>query len=464
MYIKQLYTNCLAEAAYYIESNGEAAIVDPLRETEPYEQLAKERGASIKYVFETHFHADFVSGHIDLAQKTGAQIIYGPTADAGYEITVAEDEQLFPLGNIQIKVLHTPGHTMESSCFLVIDENGKEHSIFTGDTLFVGDVGRPDLAVKSDLSREDLARFLYRSINEKLIPLEDEVIIYPGHGPGSQCGKSMAKETQSTIGIQKQTNYALNTKSEDDFVEQVVCGLNVPPQYFPKNAQINKEGYQQSIDNILNKADNGLTVEQFEKEKNKEGYIIIDSRSASEFSAGFVPNSINIGLDGFFAVWVGTLIEDLNSPILLVTEEGDEEKTALRLARVGYENVIGYLKGGIAAWQSAHKETWSVENVCPTNFRANYQGKNMLDVRTENEFSDGHLEGAINVPLANLSTLLTELDSTLTYHVYCKGGYRSMIASSILKREGFKNIINVKKGYDAIVDDTKACSCNSVKI
>jgi len=457
MYIQQLYTNCLAEAAYYIESNGEAAIIDPLRETEPYEQLAKERGASIKYVFETHFHADFISGHIDLAAKTGAHIIYGPTAKAGYDIIVAKDEQLFKLGDIHIKVLHTPGHTMESSCFLVIDEKGNEHSIFTGDTLFIGDVGRPDLAVKSDLSREDLARHLYQSLNEKIVPLKDHVLVYPAHGPGSQCGKAMSQETQSTIGVQKQTNYALNTKSEDDFVEQVVCGLNLPPQYFPKNAQINKEGYNKSIDAILQDANRPLSVEAFELEKNQKDTIIIDSRTATNFSSGFIPGSINIGLDGFFAVWVGTLIENLNSPILLVTKKGEEEKTALRLARVGYENVIGYLDGGIESWKASNKEVSIVENICPAKFIENAVGQAILDVRKESEYEAGHIDQATNVPLANIEKQLNTLDSSRTYYIYCKGGYRSMIAASILKKNGFNKLINVKKGYDAVIDPSKNC-------
>lgn len=457
MYIQQLYTSCLAEAAYYIESNGEAAIIDPLRETDPYLKLAEERGTVIKYVFETHFHADFVSGHIDLARKTGAEIIYGPTAEAKYDIIVAEDEQRFPLGDVYIKVLHTPGHTMESSCFLVIDKQGNDHAVFTGDTLFVGDVGRPDLAVKTDLSQENLARFLHRSINEKLLTLEDSVIVYPGHGAGSQCGKSLSKETQSTIGQQKQYNYALNTTSEDDFVQQVTKGLNTPPQYFPKNATINKYGYN-NIDEILEKSDQPLSVDDLRTAKEKA--LIIDTRPAAQFSSGFVPGSINIGLEGSFAVWVGTLIEDLNTPIVLITEEGKEKETTLRLARVGYENVMGYLNGGFDAWHKSGEKKEVVANSCPVDFRANLSGKQILDARTKEEYTSGHIKNAKNLPLAELINRLSELDKSSSYYVYCKSGYRSMIAISLLKREGFKHIINVKKGYDGIKNPKKTCCCS----
>ncbi len=458
MFIQQLYTNCLAEAAYYVESNGEIAIIDPLRETEPYLKMAEERRAEIKYVFETHFHADFVSGHIDLANKTGAEIIFGPTANAEYPVTVAEDMQTFALGDVQIKVLHTPGHTMESSCFLVIDEQGKNHAVFTGDTLFIGDVGRPDLAVKSDLSREDLARFLYRSINEKLLNLEDNVIVYPGHGAGSQCGKVLSKETQSTIGAQKQFNYALKAKSEEDFVNQITNGLNAPPQYFPKNALINKQGYK-SIDVVLEKANNPLSVDKFEIERIKKNVIILDTRTVEEFSSGFIPGSINIGLHGFFAVWVGTLIEDLNSNILLITEKGQEKETALRLARVGYENIVGYLNGGFEAWENAKKELDMITNCDPVEIGKSYKEKFILDVRTESEYKDGHVENARNFPLATLQKQLKDLDNSKAYHIYCKSGYRSMIASSILKANGFREIVNVKNGYEGIVSTQLESSC-----
>lgn len=461
MYIKQLYTNCLAEAAYYIESNGEAAVIDPLRETEPYLELAKERKAKVKYVFETHFHADFISGHVDLAQKTGAKIIYGPNAEANYDITVAKDGQHFDLGGVNIKVLHTPGHTLESSCFLLLDEQGKEHAIFTGDTLFIGDVGRPDLAVSSSLSRENLAKFLYRSINEKLLTLNDDVIVYPGHGAGSQCGKSLAKETQSTIGEQKKYNYALQTTSENDFVKQVLEGLSTPPQYFPKNARINKQGAN-NLDEILRKANRPLSVDAFLEEKEKSKAIIIDTRPVSTFSLGFIPGSINIGLEGFFAVWAGTLIENLDTPILLVTDEGKEKETTIRLARVGYENVIGFLRGGFMEWQKAEKKEESIDNCCPVDFKTNISDKLILDVRTNGEYDDGHVENAQNIPLSELATRLSELDKSTTYYVYCKSGYRSMIASSLLKRNGFNQVINVKKGYQGITDPKRVCCCSKI--
>ena len=454
MYIQQLYTPCLAEAAYYIESNGEAAIIDPLREPDPYLQLAKERGSNIKYIFETHFHADFVSGHLDLSKKTEAKIIYGPTATAKYPITTAEDNQVFELGDIQIKVLHTPGHTMESSCFLVIDNQGQDYAVFTGDTLFVGDVGRPDLAVNANLSREDLARNLYRSLQEKLIPLADHVILYPGHGPGSQCGKALGKETWSTIGAQKKYNYALNVESEDDFVSRVTEGLSAPPQYFPKNAQINKEGYS-SIDAVLEKANTPISVNEFSASENT---LILDTRTPQEFSAGYIPGSINIGLNGFFAVWVGTLIEDLKTKILLVTPEGKEKETILRLARVGYESVIGYLEGGFTAWKQANKPTDKVSNICPVSFRNNPAHKSVLDVRTLDEYNNGHVDGALNIPLSEIYKHLPKLNKAKVHYVYCKSGYRSMIASSILKRNGFDHIVNVKQGYEGISSKNGCCS------
>ncbi len=454
MYIQQLYTPCLAEAAYYIESNGEAAIIDPLREPDPYLQLAKERGSNIKYIFETHFHADFVSGHLDLSKKTGAEIIYGPTATAKYPITTAKDNQIFELGDIQIKVLHTPGHTLESSCFLVIDNQGQDYAVFTGDTLFVGDVGRPDLAVNANLSREDLARNLYLSLQEKLIPLADHVILYPGHGPGSQCGKALGKETWSTIGAQKKYNYALNVDSEDDFVSRVTEGLSAPPQYFPKNAQINKEGYS-SIDNVLEKANTPISVNEISASEN---VLILDTRSPQEFSAGYIPGSINVGLNGFFAVWVGTLIEDLKTKILLVTPEGKEKETILRLARVGYESVIGYLEGGFTAWKQANKHTDKVSNICPVSFRNNPAHKSVLDVRTLDEYSNGHVDGALSIPLSEIYKHLPNLNKAKVHYVYCKSGYRSMIASSILKRNGFDHIVNVKQGYEGISSKNGCCS------
>lgn len=458
MYVKQLYTNCLAEATYYIESNGEAAIIDPLRETEPYLKLAEERGAKIKYIFETHFHADFVSGHVDLAAKTGAKIVYGPTAAAEYDILVAEDEQTFPLGDGAIKVLHTPGHTMESSCFLLVNEEGINQAVFTGDTLFVGDVGRPDLAVKTDLSREDLARFLYNSINEKLLTLDDGITVYPGHGAGSQCGKALGSENQTTIGEQKHNNYALKASSEEEFVKLVTDGLNLPPQYFPKNAQINKRGYE-SLDAVLERANNPLNADEFAMAMTTENTLVIDSRSPQEFSAGYVSGAISVGLEGFFAVWVGTLVENLNTPILLVTDKGMEQETALRLARVGYENVVGYLDGGFETWKSAGKTFDMINNVCPADFSKEMNTSTILDVRNKGEYEAGHLDNAINIPLADLQSHLSELTNTEVYSVHCKTGYRSMIASSILKKNGFDHIVNVKKGYEGIVDPANTCCC-----
>lgn len=458
MYIEQLYTDCLAEAAYYIESNGEVAIIDPMREINPYLNLAKGRNATIKYVFETHFHADFISGHIDLSRKTGAEIIYGPGAKAEYTITAAEDNQIFMLGDIQIKVLHTPGHTMESSCFLVLDEQNIEHAVFTGDTLFVGDVGRPDLAVKSDLSREDLAGHLFRSIHEKLLNLADEVIMYPGHGAGSQCGKSLGIERVSTIGDQKRLNYSLQVDNEADFVKVVTNGLTNPPQYFPKNAVINKNGYE-AIDTILERANHSLEPNEFQKSISQDNVVIIDSRSQAQFSAGFIPNSLNIGLNGTFAVWLGTLVEELDTPILVVAEEGKEEETILRMARVGYENVKGYLKGGYEAWRNSNLKSSNVNNICPVDFKRSMDGKAILDVRNEAEYEDGHLENAKNIPLPILQSQLSVLDKSMSYHIYCKSGYRSMIAASILQKNGFENIVNIKKGYDGIKDATITCCC-----
>ena len=457
MYIEQIYTNCLAEAAYYIESDGEAAIIDPLRDIQPYIDLAEKRGASIKYVFETHFHADFVSGHVDLMNKTGAKIIYGPSASADYEITVAKDNEKFDLGKTQIKVLHTPGHTLESSCFLVLDENGEEHSVFTGDTLFIGDVGRPDLAVSSDVSREDLAGMLYESIKSKLQPLNAEVIMYPGHGAGSQCGKSLSKETQSTIGRQFSAERNLVATSKEDFVAQVTEGLTSPPQYFPKNAGINKSGYATSIDSIIDKSMKALSVDEFNMESEKENTIIIDSRASTEFSSGFIENSMSVGLDGFFAVWVGTLVEDLNTRILLVTDDGKEHDTIVRLARVGYENVIGYLVGGIQNWIVSHQPIEKIENCCPATFKVLSEALSIIDVRNESEYMDGHIVNAKNIPLAKLQGSIEQIDKEQYQYIYCKSGYRSIIAASILRSKGFTKIFNIRNGFDGITNKKECC-------
>jgi glyoxylase-like metal-dependent hydrolase (beta-lactamase superfamily II)/rhodanese-related sulfurtransferase len=447
MYIEQLYTTCLAEAAYYIESEGIAAIIDPLRETDPYIALAAKRNASIKYVFETHFHADFVSGHIDLAKKTGAQIIYGPTAVTGYEVVVAKDEQVFEIGKIKIKVLHTPGHTLESSCYLLIDEQGKEHAVFTGDTLFVGDVGRPDLAIKSDLTVEDLAGMMYDSLNKKIKPLADEVIVYPAHGAGSSCGKNIGKETFSTIGQQKKMNYALQAMNKSEFVKAVTEGLSDPPRYFQMDAMLNKEGYE-NIDKVLNKNTRALSVEEFEAMATGD-VIILDTRTPDEFEKGFVPGSINIGLNGQYAPWVGALL-DPSKPLLIIASEGKETEAVLRLARVGYENVKGFLKGGTDAWLKAGKAIDKVSSVDAQTFVDKQKGFDVIDVRNTGEWGNGVIENAHLITLSELEENLQELDKSSHYFVHCAGGYRSMMAASILKKHGFSKVTNVLGGIGKI--------------
>ncbi len=449
MYIEQLYTSCLAEAAYYIESNGEAAIIDPLRETNTYVELAEKRNAKIKYIFETHFHADFVSGHIDLANKTGAKIVYGPTAQAEYNIYEAEDDEIFPLGKINLKLLHTPGHTLESSCILLYNEEGLPHSIFTGDTVFVGDVGRPDLAVKSDLSKEDLAALLYDSIHNKIMPLPDDLIIYPGHGAGSACGKNIGKETQTTLGIQKKNNYALCCATKKEFVDSVTAGLEEPPKYFFIDAAINKKGYQ-NIDEVMAKNAIPLTIAQFEEEINK-GVVVLDARNADTFESGFIPGSINIGLNGQYAVWVGSLI-DHGKPIIIVADSGKEEEAVLRLARVGYEHVFGYLDGGFDAWVKAGKTIDIIDSIEPESMADLLKNEMHLivDVRNPSEWGNGVLEGAELIPLSKLETQLKHLDKNQKYLVHCAGGYRSMMAASILKKNGFNHIKNVHGGINKI--------------
>lgn len=451
MKIEQIYTQCLAEAAYYIESNGEAAIVDPLREVEPYIEMAKQNGATIKYVLETHFHADFVSGHLDLAKKTGATIVYGPTAQPNFKAHVATDGEVLQLGNLKIKVLHTPGHTMESSTFLLIDEAGKEHSIFTGDTLFLGDVGRPDLAVKTDLSREDLAAHLFDSLRNKIMPLADDVIVYPGHGQGSACGKNMSSETVDTLGNQKKFNYALRADmTKEEFVQEVTSDLVAPPQYFPKNAVMNKMGYE-SIDQILEQGVIGLDVKEFKQVVRKNKALILDTRPKEQFAEGFIPNSIFIGIDDTFAPWVGALITDLNTPIVFLAEEGKEEEVVVRLSRVGYDNALGFLKGGIKAWRNAGEEVQRVEQVSAEEFVSIFEnGANLLDVRKESEFESQHIKGATNFPLDFINTNLNNLDSQSKWYIHCAGGYRSMIATSILLSSGYYNAVNIKGGFKAL--------------
>ncbi len=458
MKVEQLYTGCLAEAAYYIESEGEAAIIDPLRETKPYIDRAAADGAKIKYVLETHFHADFVSGHLDLAKKTGATIVYGPTAKPNFEAHVASDGEVLKIGKVSLVVLHTPGHTMESSCFLLRDEKGKDVAVFTGDTLFIGDVGRPDLAVKSDVSREDLAGMLFDSLRNKIMTLPDDVTVYPGHGAGSACGKKMAKETESTIGIQKQFNYALRADmTRADFVKEVTTGLVEPPQYFPKNAVINRMGYD-SIDQVMSRGVQPLSVREFVTVAESTGAILLDTRSKEEFAKGFIPGAIFIGLDGQFASWVGTLITDLQQPLLLISDPGKEEEAVTRLARVGYDNCQGYLAGGIAAWKAEHRDLDTIENISPEAFllRHGKGSEKTLDVRRKSEFDSEHLIGAQNFPLDFINRNMAEIDRDQTYLVYCAGGYRSTIAASILKSRGFEKLINVEGGFAAIKATGKA--------
>jgi len=456
MKIEQIYTGCLAQGAYYIESNGEAAIIDPLREVQPYIDMATKNGAKIKYIFETHFHADFVSGHVDLAQKTGAKIVYGPTKmETGFEAIIAEDNQIFEIGNIKIKVLHTPGHTMESSCYLLIDEKGEEKAIFTGDTLFIGDVGRPDLAqhVISDLTQEKLAAHLYESLHNKIMPLSDDLIVYPAHGAGSACGKNMSKETSDTLGNQKKTNYALNPElTKEEFIAELLNGLTAPPSYFPKNVLMNIQGYE-SFDSVLNKGQKALSPEEFELVANETGALIIDTRKAKNFAQGFIPNSINIGIDGSFAVWVGTLVKDIKQEILLVIEPGREEEVITRLARVGYDNAIGYLNGGFDSWKNAEKEIDTIVDIDVDEFAAAQEANpeiNILDVRKKSEFDSEHIVNAENLPLDYINETMSQVDKNKTYYVHCAGGYRSMTFASILKARGYDNLINVDGGFSAI--------------
>ncbi len=449
MKVEQLYTGCLAEAAYYIESDGEVAIIDPLRETEPYVKMAAENGAKIKYIFETHFHADFVSGHVDLAKETGAKIIFGPTATASFDMHEAKDGEEFKLGKVTIKVLHTPGHTMESSTYLLLDENGKEHCIFSGDTLFIGDVGRPDLAVKSDLTKEDLAAKLYDSLREKIMPLPDDVIVYPAHGAGSACGKNMSKETFDTLGHQKKVNYALQEMTKEAFVKEVTDGILPPPQYFPKNAMLNKSGYD-NVNEVVSKGNTPLSLEDFKAEI-ANGALVLDTRKPQVFNKGFVPGSLFIGIKGGFAVWLGTLVEDLNQRIVFIAEEGSEEEVVLRASRVGYDNIVGYLKGGIETWTNAGEPVDSIESVRPEDFAKRTTERTVLDVRKPGEYEAEHVENAETFPLDFIRTNVANLDKDKEYFVHCKGGYRSMIASSILKANGVNNLIEVIGGMDAIL-------------
>lgn len=450
MTIQQLYTNCLAQGAYYISHNGEAAIIDPLRETQPYLNLLKQNKDSLKYIFETHFHADFVSGHVDLAGATGAKIVFGPNAQTSYESHVASDHEEFKIGGLTLRVLHTPGHTLESTTYLLLDVNKKPLCIFTGDTLFIGDVGRPDLAIKSDLSQEDLASMLYDSLRSKILPLPDDVIVYPAHGAGSACGKNMSKETSDTLGNQKKTNYALQNISRTDFIKELTTGILPAPQYFAKNASLNKNGYK-NFNDVLQNGSKALEADAFEALANNSGNLLLDVRNADEFSEAHIPGSLFIGLDGQFAPWAGTLIEHLDTPILLIAPAGREEETVMRLSRVGYDNCIGYLKGGLQQWISAGKKTASISNMSAEAFIDNYSNSaEILDVRKPGEFDSAHLKRAHSQPLDFISKWAGTLDSTQPYVVHCAGGYRSLIAISLLHRKGFSDLTNVTGGFGAI--------------
>jgi len=453
MKLQQIYTGCIAHAAYYLESNGEAAIFDPLREVQPYIDRAAADGAKVKYVFETHFHADFVSGHLDLAKKAGATIVYGPTAKPGFTAHVATDGEVFSVGKAKVKAIHTPGHTMESTTYLVIDEEGKEHGIITGDTLFIGDVGRPDLAqhVIADLTEEKLAGHLFDSLRNKIMPLSDDLIVYPNHGAGSACGKMMSKETTDTLGNQKRTNYALNPKlTKEEFSKELLTGLTAPPGYFPKNVLMNIQGYE-SLDTIMERGKKAYTPDQFEVVANEERPLVLDTRPAAEFAKGFIPNSINIGLDSNFAMWVGEMITDIKQAILLVTEPGREEESIIRLSRVGYDNTVGYLNGGFEAWVAAGKEVDSVKRINAGEFAVQYKQKPLVfDVRKKSEFDSEHVLDAINVPLNQINQHLAQFPKDTPFILHCAGGYRSMIAASILKARGWDNFVDVEGGFNAI--------------
>lgn len=452
MKIEQIYTGCLAQGAYYIVSNGEAAIIDPLRETQPYIERLEKDNVTLKYIFETHFHADFVSGHLDLNKKTNAPIVYGPTAKPEFEAIIAKDDQIFQVGNITIKVLHTPGHTMESSSFLLIDENGKETALFSGDTLFLGDVGRPDLAQKAaNMTQEELAGLLYESLYSKILPLNDDITVYPAHGAGSACGKNMQKETVDSLGNQKKTNYALNQKDKESFIKAVTDGLLPPPAYFGMNVAMNKKGYD-SFDEVLSKGLQALSPDEFEEMAEHSGALILDVRNNEDFAKGFVPQSINIGLNGDFAPWVGALIVDVKQPILLITNENEEEETVTRLSRVGFDNVLGFLKGSFNAWKDSGKETDSVNRISAQQFEQEIKEKDakIIDVRKESEYNAEHVDEAFNKPLAYINEWISSIDPTEHFYLHCAGGYRSMMAASILQARGYRNFSEIEGGFSTI--------------
>jgi hydroxyacylglutathione hydrolase len=457
MKVEQIYTGCLAEAAYYIESNGEAAIIDPLRETKPYIDKAERNGAKIKYILETHFHADFVSGHIDLAKKTGGTIVFGPTATPGYDAYVAKDGEELQLGNVKIRVLHTPGHTMESTTYLLIDENGVMNSIFTGDTVFIGDVGRPDLVqkVKAEVTPDFLAGHLYDSLRNKIMILPDDVIVYPGHGAGSACGKNMSKETTDTLGHQKEVNYALRADmTREEFITAVTDGLVEPPQYFPLNVLMNLKGDMDSIDDVLAKGKRPLSAREFQTAWESMEALVLDTRSKEEFAAAYIPGSVFIGIDDNFAPWVGTLITNLKQPILFIADKDREEEVVVRLSRVGYDNATGFLDGGVKAWTEAGFETASLKEISAEDFATLYEMDNvhinLLDARRKSEFDSEHLVGAINFPLDFINQHMAELDRNKKYYIHCAGGYRSVIMSSILLARGYDKLVNIKGGYKAL--------------
>jgi glyoxylase-like metal-dependent hydrolase (beta-lactamase superfamily II)/rhodanese-related sulfurtransferase len=462
MKLEQIYTGCIAHAAYYLESNGEAAIFDPLREVQPYIDRANANHAKIKYVFETHFHADFVSGHLDLKKKANAEIVFGPTANPSYEATIAEDNQIFIVGKCQVKAIHTPGHTLESTTYLIIDEEGKEHGLITGDTLFIGDVGRPDLAqhVIADLTQDKLAGYLFDSLRNKIMPLSDDLIVYPNHGAGSACGKMMSKETTDTLGHQKSVNYALNPKlSKKEFIEIVLSGLTAPPVYFPQNVLMNIRGYE-SLDVVLERALSPLNVDAFEAAANETSALILDTREANSFAKAFIPNSVNIGIDGNFAQWVGEMVTDLKQPILLVTELGREKECAIRLARVGYDNTLGYLEGGMITWIEAGKEIDQSRRISPADFANEIISKKTLviDVRKKSEFDSEHVLDSLNIPLNEINVHLSSIPKTEKFLLICAGGYRSMIAASILRQRGWNNFVDVEGGFAEIKKTNAPCS------
>lgn len=459
MIVEQIYTGCLAQGAYYIESNGEAVVIDPLREVEPYIQKAERNGAKIKYVLETHFHADFVSGHLDLSKKTGAPIVYGPNAAPEFDAHIAKDGEELKVGNIALKVLHTPGHTMESTCYLLKDEKGKDVALFSGDTLFIGDVGRPDLAQKlvTDLTQEKLAGYLFDSLRNKIMPLSDDITVYPAHGAGSACGKNMSKETTDTLGHQKQTNYALRADmTKEEFIKEVTTGLVAPPAYFPLNVMLNIKGYD-SIDKVLERGQHALSPEAFETAANETGALVLDTRDPQTFAKGFIPNSINIGIDGSFAPWVGAMIPDIRQEILLVTDEGREEEVITRLARVGYDYTIGYLHGGFNSWKKAGKEIDQIKSITATELAdiVKKEEANILDVRKESEYKSEHIQDAKNTPLDFINDSMARIDKDKPYYVHCAGGYRSMIFVSTLRARGYDKLVDVKGGFKDIKESGK---------